>query len=223
MNSLELQFRLDSGMRVPEAEMTRSAGIALLVVGLDPKRNDANQSDPLIWTIRELQDKPSSQKKAGELSIPAETRKTGEDRFSNLLGALAEFCDDDALHYVREHLFLVEDLFGERCLSINDCLVDLTTLVYDGDLRYPLTPLHSSEVGSNGWVNKSLIQGSDGVRTILSQALTQDTTQQLTSSIVDIYNVNPDAIRPVFPLGFKSMSSFFRSRELFVDAPLAKS
>jgi hypothetical protein len=105
MNSLELRFRLDSGICVPEVEMTKSAGIALLVVGLDPKRTDVNQSDPLIWTIREFQDKPSSQKRAGELSIPAETRKTGEDRFSNLLGGLAEFCDDDALRYVREHLF----------------------------------------------------------------------------------------------------------------------
>jgi hypothetical protein len=119
--------------------------------------------------------------------------------------------------------FLVEDLFGERCLTINNYLVDLTTLIYDGDLRYPLTPLHSSEVGSNGWVNKSVIKGSDGVRTILSQALDVDTVQGLTSSIVDIYNVNPEAIRPVFPLCFKSMGAFFKSRELFMDAPLIKS
>src|ERR1035437_6844688 len=177
MSRLELQSGLDLGIYTPEVERVRSAGIALLTVGLDPRRNGENQRNPLIWTIKELQDKPVTQKRAGELSIPAETRKTGEDRFSNLLGAMAEFCNDAALPYVREHLFLVKDLFKERCLTINGNLVDLTVLIYNGELGYPLTPLHVSEVGSNGWAHKSAIQNADGVRTILSQALDVDTTQ----------------------------------------------
>jgi hypothetical protein len=223
MSRLELQSGLDLGVSSLETEAVRSSGIALLVVGLDPRRNGDNQRDPLMWTIKELQDKPATQKRAGELSIPAETRKTGEDRFSNLLGAMAEFCNDDALPYVREHLFLVEDLFNERCLSINGNLVDLTVLVYDGELSYPLTPLHASEVGSNGWIHKSAIQNADRVRTILSQALDVDSRQGLMASAIDIFHSNAESVKSVFPLSFKSMDGFFRSRELFMDVPLVRS
>src|SRR6266540_3769447 len=77
-----------------ETELRQSIGVALLIVGLDPKKNGDNLTDPLLWTITELQAKAQTEKRAGEISIPAETKKRGEGRMENILGALAEFSDE---------------------------------------------------------------------------------------------------------------------------------
>src|ERR1039457_2255125 len=77
-----------------EGEVRQSIGVALLIVGVDAHRNGDNATDPLIWTIVELEAKPETDKVPGEISVPAETIKIGEGRNANILGALAEFCDD---------------------------------------------------------------------------------------------------------------------------------
>ena len=203
-----------------ENERTLSAGIALLIVGFDSARNGDNAQNPLFWTIKELESKPETKKRAGEISTPAETRKIGETRESNVLGALAEFCDDASLDYVRKHLFLAEGVFRERVININGNMVDLSVLIYDGDLDYPISPLNSTEVSPNKWLSKDQIQTEEGVRPVLGKALGQDLSEGLSSGIIETYLNHPEKLTPVFNEEFASLSEFYRNRELFIDVPL---
>ncbi len=210
----------DSQPRAQELEQTQSAGIALLIVGLNPRLNGDNARDPLIWTIVELEVKADTGKKAGDLSVPAETRKIGEDRASNVLGALAEFCDDSNLSYVREHLFLAPGVFNERGIKVGNIQVDMSVLVYDGALGYSFTPLNSSEVSPNSWLRRSQIEGMHDVRSVLNQAIEIDKTGGLSAQALEAYYTNPSLLKPAFPINFRSMGDFYRRREVFEDVPL---
>ena len=203
-----------------EGEIPQSIGIAVLVVGVDKTRNGDNSNDPLIWTIKELEAKTETGKKPGEISIPAETRKVGETRKDNVLGALAEFCDDTSLDYIRQHLFLAQGVFGEKVINVNGNSVDLTVLVYDGDLSLPLSPLNSSEVSPNGWMHKSEIQDSEGVRSVLRQAIEQDTYHSLSANVLNIYSNKRGELSPVIDDNFTTISEFYRRRETLPDMPL---
>ncbi len=203
-----------------ETKNIQSAGIAVLILGIDPYRNGDNSSDPLLWTIKELKEKPSTMKKAGEISIPAETRKIGEIRSDNILGALAEFCDDTNLKYIKKHLFLKPGSFGERVINVSGNLVDLTALIYDGDLSLPITPVNFSEVSPNGWLKVSQIRNFNDIRPILSQALEKDLEIGLSKDIFDTYLNGKDELAPVFEDDFSSIADFYRNRETLSDIPL---
>ena len=210
----------DGILTSPDVDRNRSVAITLLVVGLDSRRNGDNQNDPLLWTIKELKDKQNSHKKAGEISIPAETRKIGEDRSSNLLGALSEFCNDDNLFYARKHLFVIDGLFIERGVNIKGNLVDVSVLLYDGSLDYPFVPLNNGEVEANSWLRRDQIQGAEGIRSVLSRAVELDIAAGLSSRAIELYYTQPTMMKPAFPINFKSMGQFCVSRELFPDIPL---
>jgi len=195
-----------------------SIGVALLIVGIDPRRNGDNTTDPLIWTITELQAKAETEKKAGEISIPAETKKVGEHRVANILGALAEFCDDNAIPQLAEHFFLADGFYRERGIIINGHPVDLSVLVYNGPLDIPFTPESSTEVGANGWVNRSKIRRMDGVRSILSQAIELDIMEGITNRAIEAY-YNSSEMAQIFSSGF-SMKDFFEKREALPDVPI---
>jgi hypothetical protein len=211
---------LDSQPKAQELERVRSAGIALLIVGFNPRLNGDNARDPLIWTIVEREGKTDTGKRAGDISVPAETRKIGEDRSSNVLGALAEFCDDGSFPYVRRHLLLAPGVFNERGIKVGSIEVDMSVLVYDGSLDYSFTPLNSSEVSPNGWLNRSQIERMQGVRSVLGQAIAIDRAEGLSAQALEAYYINRSLLKPAFPINFRSMGDFYRRREMFEDVPL---
>ena len=206
----------------PEAPNVRSAGIALLIVGVDPLRNGDNRNNPFFWTIQELEEKPETDKRRGDISIPAETRKIGETREKNLLGAFAEFCDDQSLPYLREHLFMAEGVFRQRGININGNLVDVSALIYDGSLDHPLNPLNRTEVAPNKWLTRPQIKSEIRVRSVLTQALDIDEREGLTVRMIDLYNQNRGILKPVFPQDFTTLEEFYRTREILTDIPLKK-
>ncbi len=214
----------DLHLIVPEsAEQVKSAGVALLIIGIDPGLNGTNAIDPLIWTITELEGKPATGKKAGEISVPAETRKVGEDNLSNMIGALPELCSDDELAYVREHLFIAEDVFRDKAIRPGGNLqVDMAVLVYDGALSLRFSPLNSSEVAANGWVHRSEIIKMTNVRSILSQAVGIDMQEGLSAQALEIYHEHPELLKPAFPADFKTMADFYEKREMLEDVPLSR-
>jgi len=213
---------LDDLPRVLEVvEQRSSSGIALLIVGLDPRLNGDNIRNPLIWTITERQDKPDTEKRAGDLSVPAETRKIGEDRLSNVLGALAEFCGDNDLPYVREHLFLLNGVFRERGINVRGIQVDMSVLVYNGLIDFQFNPLNSTEVAPNRWIHRDEIPGMGNVRSVLRQAIEIDRQEGLSSRVLDTYHEHPELLKPAFPVELRSMGDFYARREIIGDIPLA--
>jgi len=206
------------GLVSQEAEARQSIGVALLIVGIDPRRNGDNTTDPLIWTIRELQRKPETEKSPGEISIPAETKKIGEDRVANILGALAEFCDDNTIPHLADHLFSTDGSYRERGIIINGNPVDLAVLIYNGPLDISLTPESADEVSGNGWINRSKIRRMDGVRSVLAQAVGLDTVEELTGRALERYYSESGMTR-LFSPGF-SMKDFFEKREVLQDVSI---
>lgn len=201
-----------------EVESRQSIGVALLIVGIDPRRNGDNTADPLIWTITELQAKAKTEKKAGEISIPAETRKVGEHRLANILGALAEFCDDSSIPQLEDHFFIVDGLYREKGITIKSNPADLAVLVYNGSLDIVLTPESATEVRANGWINRSKVRGMDGVRSVLTQAVELDALEGLTGRAIEAYYSESEMTRIFFP-GF-SMKDFYEKREALPDVPI---
>lgn len=201
-----------------EAEVRQSIGVALLIVGIDPRKNGDNTSDPLVWTITELQAKSETEKKAGEISIPAETKKIGEYRVANILGALAEFCDDNAIPHLVDNLFMVDGLYREKGIIIKNNPVDLAVLIYNGSLDIALTPESATEVRANGWINRSRIQRMEGVRSVLSQAVELDGLEGITGKAIEAYYSNSGMMQ-IFSPGF-SMKKFYVEREKLPDVPI---
>lgn len=201
-----------------ETEVRQSIGVALLIVGIDPRRNGDNTTDPLIWTIKELQTKAETEKRRGEVSIPAETKKIGEHRVANILGALAEFCDDNAVPQLADNLFMVDGSYRERGIIINGHPVDLAVLVYNGPLNIALTPESATEVSGNGWINRSKIRRMDGVRSVLTQAVELDALEGITGKAIEAYYSEFGRTK-VFSPGF-SMKDFYEKREALRDVPI---
>ena len=203
-----------------EGEVRGSIGVTLLIVGFDSHKNGDRITNPLIWTIRELQSKPDTDKVAGELSIPAETKKAGESRTANILGALAEFGDDQSLEYLRDHLFLIKDAYVERGIIIRDNPVDMAVLVYDGSLDINFNPVCNLEVSPNGWMSRNMIQEATGVRSTLKQAIELDITRGISARVIEAYCTSPENRVPVFSSDISSIRDFHDQRELSPDVSI---
>ena len=80
------EYNLVDGPRLKEQGIAK-IGIALFIVDLDTKK---------LWTVRESENKESTGREAGTLTVPLETRKiTGRGRLEfmdeNVFGCLDEF------------------------------------------------------------------------------------------------------------------------------------
>lgn len=200
-------------------ERLAGVGVAVLIVGLDSSRNGDNESDPLIWTISELKSKFETDKVAGEISIPAETRKNGESVEDNVLGALTEFCDDTTFSlYVKKHVIRMDGKwYREKGIIVRERFVDVAVLIYDGALDFPLKPTCPEEVSPNGWVKKSELVMSSKLRDVSRQALDLDSRENLIRDALESYHRNPERKRQVFPETFDSMQKFSNKRNFGID------
>lgn len=203
-----------------EGEARDSIGVALLIVGIDPQKHGEDAANPLLWTIRELLGKSETDRIAGELSIPAETKKAGESRIANILGALAEFGDNQHLEYLRDHLFLINDAYTEKSIFIHDNPADMAVLVYDGFLDIPFNPVCDEEVSPNGWMSRSMIQEAKGIRSALKQAIELDIARGVSARAIEAYYNFPEKRIPIFPSDMSSIRDFYTQRELSPDIPI---
>lgn len=196
-------------------ERMQSIGLAVLIVGLDPKMNGDNASDPKIWTIIEKVDKEQTNKLAGQISVPAETKKVDEGPEDNLWGALVEFVNDEAFDYVKRHLIRMEDISTrEKGVFVRGKVIDVVVLIYDGALDFPFKPVCDNEVSPNGWVTRSELLKSEDLREPIRQALELDIREGLVrKNIQAYYDADPEGRVSVFPEGFVSMEDYYEHRE----------
>jgi hypothetical protein len=203
-----------------ELEGQPSIGVLALIVGLDPERNGDNASDPLIWVITELQGKPETQKRAGQISAPAETKTLWENRRSNVLGVLAEFTNDATLAVTTSHLYEVESTYRDGRIAIGQSNVaDLAVFVYDGPLSIPFQPVCRQEVSPIGWVKVSQLRQFDGLRDVLRQALDLDQREGIIRQTLEDFYAGRGKKR-VIPAQLASIEEFIAGRETSPDVPI---
>jgi len=207
---------IGEGFRSKEMGIKSSVGVAVLIVGYDPSRNGENETDPFLWTTIEKTSKIETDKIAGQISLPAETRKNGENLENNVFGALGEFCDDNAFTYVKNHIVKPSSIwYIKKGITVLGNPVDVAVLIYDGALDFPLSPAHLDEINPNGWMKKSDLRKELKLRSVFTQALELDDKEGLTRKALESYRSSPRAL--IFPDGFDSIQKFNNSREFGID------
>ena len=204
-----------------ETERKPSVGVALVIVGIDPSRNGENATQPRLWTIREKQDKPLTNKIAGQISLPGETRKIDEPIGSNVGGALAEFTDNSFI--IINNLFLIPESFQiQGKLFINKNPFDIAILMYEGHLDHHIEPVDRDEVSANGWMTMEKIQeiGQPRVREFVWDIVSLEKSEGFISKAVFNYSRYPIKRVPVsriLPQDFFSIDKFYKQREMLQD------
>lgn len=205
-----------AGIRV-ETERKPSLGVALIVVGIDPSRNGENVTSPKLWTILEKKTNPATEKKAGQISFPGETGKTGENLRQNIFGALAEeFSGDDQktdnLWYIPGYSHV------EGKVLISGRPADLIILTFTGDLDSQNLPLAKDEVSPHRWmtIEEILNEHPDRIRKFAREIALIDQSERLVGKLVSEFSHNPLSRRPILafaPDNFVSMRQFYQERK----------
>lgn len=140
--------KLDTREFGPEEDLgPQRKGVALLIVD----KSSIGSGDPRIWTINELSSSPETQKLAGQVSIPAETRKEDEEESETVFGGLAEFTDSDE---VVSHLKINPNKFyAKSAIRVNGFAIDVAIIFYDGPTDAPIIPSDDEEVEPRGWAS----------------------------------------------------------------------
>ena len=176
--SIDNTANLVEGANVPEAARQQSVGMVLVVLAGDT----LDSEDPKVALIRELQSKPITERQAGQFSLPAETRKHGENEMENLLGAVAELTgSDDALG----QLNVIPQMFiATGFIRVAGKPADVAFMIYDGSTTQQLTPLNTSEVENGGWGSIRKLQRMNGeVRSLSHDTLEEVVSRRILESI----------------------------------------
>lgn len=213
---LEREVLSPVGMLV-ETERKPSVGVALVIVGIDPSRNGENVTSPKLWTILEKKTNPLTEKKAGQISFPGETGKTGENLRQNIFGALAEeFSGDDQkmgnLWYVPGHSHV------EGKVLISGRPADLVILTFTGALNNQNFPLAKDEVSPYQWmtIEELLSEHPDKIREFAREIAVMDQSERLIGKLVSEFSHHPLNRVPILALApdnFVSMRQFHQERE----------
>lgn len=198
-----------------------SIGVALAIVGVDPSRNGENVTYPKLWTVKELKTKPATQKRAGQLSFPAETRKKtslGQESLTvNMIAALVEeFSDDEKI--IKNNLSLMRgQSVVTDTISVQNKPLDLVVLVYEGPMDRRIQPADREDVEAHGWISIKDLQrlNPDDLRNFVSQALRAEKSGHVISKVIKGYMHTPFARIPVatfLPKDF-SIAGFREQRE----------
>ncbi len=174
-----------------------------------------------ILTVKELQDKERTGRKRGQVSIPLETRKPGEDVYTNLLGALPEVFDDVdhqgndikqelylSLFHIGQEAFYNQAVVQKYPGSIVYC--DIGVLIYQGSEITPQS-YNSLEVSPLGWMSPSDFLQNEHIR-----PLAKEVVQNMhDSGFLEKHRQkaqHPDLLYPVLPADF-SVREFYHKRE----------
>lgn len=189
-------------------EKPQNIGVGLIIFRVDPALNGENASNPKIWTVEELCDKPETGRRKGDISIPLETREPGEPHISLVRRAIfEEFVGKDSplfatnLFFTLRHKGIILNVDGQNSLKC-----DLDVVVYDG-LRIDIpVPNMSDEVKPHGWMplfGTNSIMHLPNLRPIARQALNQTVELNLIGKALETYEKmrgSNRGMRPIFPV-----------------------
>lgn len=181
--------------RIPELiGNPASIGVVVGIVGVDPSRNGQNLKQPKMWTVRELKSKPATDKIAGQLSFPAETRKKEEQGkdypVQNMIGALVDEFSDDA-DLIKNSIFLVDGLsVVTNTLSVRNGPLDLMLLIYTGSFDRRIEPTDTRDVAPNGWMSLEEL-ASKPSRNFVYQTLEKQRSDGIISRTIEVFNHSP--------------------------------
>ena len=210
-----------SGVKTPELEKRPSIGTVLVIVAIDRNKNGENAQDPKIWTILEKKSKNYTDKQAGQISLPADTRKDGEDILSNMLGTLPEFSNDNAL--IRS-LVLMPSSYVKGRLTVKGGPVDLAVLILGSSSNEQIIPLDEDEVSPNGWMSLKDLRkereiNPSHLRGILAQTVDLERSDNIIYNVVEDYFNDPGKRVSIstFLSSETSLSELFKQRERLPD------
>lgn len=200
-----------------ETEKTPSAGIAMVIVGIEPNKNGENITNPALWTNIERKPKPATDRLMGQISFPSDTRKIGEGKLFNMLGTLAEFTEDDSLI---KRLSFMPSSYTNRAIQVKENYIDLMVVFLSGLPTTPITPLDKDEVIANGWMQLGELQrlhreNPSMLRSFVGQIIGGD----FISRVIDDYFKFPQErilLSSVVDHAF-SIANFYRQREQLSD------
>jgi len=208
-----------------ETEKRSSFGVVLAIVGIDPSRNGENLTQPKLWTIIERKPKPETERVAGQISFPGETRKdTNEKIEDTIIGGLAEFTDNN--HTIKYNLFFIPgSSFVRGRIFVNGNPFDMAILICEGSFNNAIEPEDKDEVVPNGWMTIDEILKKDPkrdpriVRGFVHQLADLEESEGLISKAVSDFFHFPTQRVPlgaILPDDF-SISDFFKKREQSLD------
>lgn len=207
-----------------ETERRLSVGVALVVVGIDPSRNEENITTPKLWTVIENRTNLQTEKVAGQISFPGETSKIGEDLQTNILGAVAEEFSGDVkqisnLWYVRGRSHM------EGKVLLGGRPADLVVLAFTGSLEDPNIPLATNEVSPNKWmtVEELLKEHPDNVRKFARETAALEKEHRLIGQVINEFmrsSLTRISLLEFVPKDVSSMTQLYqnRSRRKDIDA-----
>ena len=143
-----------------------SQGVLLVVV---------HKGTGQILTNVENSDKPETGKAYGQVSIPSETAKLGENRFVTTAYALIEevvglTSISQTAHQL--HLAYFDDSFiSYRSPTGHELQGALGVIIYDGPLAIKRSPSDITEVTPNGWIHPNALVEKPNVRPVSRQAI----------------------------------------------------
>lgn len=181
--------------RIPEIiGNPASIGVVVGIIGVDPSRNGENLRQPKIWTVRELKSKPATEKIAGQLSFPAETRKQEERGkeylVNNMIGALVDEFSDDA-DLIKDSIFLVDGVsLITNTISVRSGPLDLMLLIYAGPFDRRIEPTDREDIAVNGWMSLDEL-ASKPSRNFVSQTLEKERSSRIISRTIAAFNHFP--------------------------------
>lgn len=142
----------------------RLTGIGLVV---------AHAETGKVWINRDRKSKPVTGRRAGDYTIPFETRKLGESSNANVLGALPELFDDETLP--RNNLFTTDNLQSTEVLTFphGETLIDysLAVVIYNGPKEVSFRPYDELEASPVGWKSPQEVLAKNKVRLLARHAL----------------------------------------------------
>lgn len=208
-------------VRSSEIEKKSSAGMAMVIVGIDLGKNGENINNPALWTNIERKPKPATDRLVGQISFPSDTRKAGEDEFSNMLGTLAEFSGNNDL--IRGLVFM-RSSYTDNAIQIKGNYYGLMVAILNGLPSIPIVPFDGDEVAANGWMNLNELQiiqkeNPSRLRSFVGQIIDMEKSDRIIHSVVKDYLQYPER---GIPLSTRlssdfSMVDFYNRREQMRD------
>ena len=204
-------LNIDTG--VEDESRPRRIGVVLLIVD----KSSLVSGNPRIWTITELESKPETNKNAGEISFPAETKKPDEEEIDTVLGGLAEFTNSDEI--VGQLSVNPERFYAKSAIDVNGYAIDVAVISYEGSCDALIKPVDIKEVEPNGWMGTNELQLLNGsARSIVSDSI----SFVLEHGIFETLAAEQDKTVPLTALKqrYNSLQEFLEMRDAKEDIPL---
>lgn len=195
-----LDLNQEEGEKSPKGK-----GVVLLIVDAGSLRD----GNPRLYTVNELFTSSQTDKLAGQVSFPAETKKAGEKEAETVFGGLAEFTDSETI--VRYLRINPERFYAKSAIRVNDYMIDLAVILYDGPTDVMINPTDRHEVEPNGWMEVSKLRLLNGeARSIVGNSI----DFALRHGIFENYLENKDSTVPLTGLieGYSSFEEVLRKR-----------